>query len=79
MSFGSSKPILEGYTDANMAGDLDGRKSTSRYLFMNAHLVYKTLVNVQTPQLQNYQHKFILKQYMYWMINISYTQTGKLL
>ena len=49
LSFGSSKPILEGYTDANMAGDLDGRKSTSRYLFMNVHLVYKTLVNVQTP------------------------------
>ena len=46
LSFGSSKPILEGYTDANMAGDLDGRKSTSRYLFMNAHLVCKTLVNI---------------------------------
>uniref|UniRef100_A0A2N9GFS8 Integrase catalytic domain-containing protein n=1 Tax=Fagus sylvatica TaxID=28930 RepID=A0A2N9GFS8_FAGSY len=29
----SSKPVLEGYTDADMAGDLDGRKSTSGFLF----------------------------------------------
>jgi hypothetical protein len=33
LSFGSSKPVLEGYTDADMAGDLDGRKSTSGFLF----------------------------------------------
>ena len=33
LSFGSSKLVLEGYTDVDMAGDLDGRKSTSRYLF----------------------------------------------
>ena len=33
MSFSSSNPVLEGYTDADMASDLDGRKSTSRYLF----------------------------------------------
>jgi hypothetical protein len=33
LSFGSSKPVLEGYTNADMAGDLDGRKSTSRFLF----------------------------------------------
>jgi hypothetical protein len=33
LSFGRSKPVLEGYTDADMAGDLDGRKSTSRFLF----------------------------------------------
>ena len=25
--------MLEGFTDANMAGDLDGRKSTSGFLF----------------------------------------------
>ena len=31
------------------------------------------------PQLQNYQHKFILKQYMCGMISTSYTQTTKLL
>ena len=31
--FGCSVPVLEGYIDADMAGDLDGRKSTSRYLF----------------------------------------------
>ena len=31
--FGGSKPILEGFTDADMAGDLDGRKSTSGFLF----------------------------------------------
>ena len=31
--FGDSKPILEGYVDANWAGDLNGRKSTSGYLF----------------------------------------------
>ena len=32
-TFGDSKPILEGYVDANWVGDLDGRKSTSGYLF----------------------------------------------
>ena len=26
LSFGGSKPVLEGFTNANMAGDLDGRK-----------------------------------------------------
>ena len=33
LCFGKGKPVLKGYTDANMAGDLDGRKSTSGYLF----------------------------------------------
>ena len=33
LSFGKGNPVLEGYTDANMDGDLDGRKSTSGYLF----------------------------------------------
>ena len=33
LTFGDSKPILEGYVDANWVGDLDGRKSTSGYLF----------------------------------------------
>uniref|UniRef100_A0A2N9IN96 Integrase catalytic domain-containing protein n=1 Tax=Fagus sylvatica TaxID=28930 RepID=A0A2N9IN96_FAGSY len=33
LSFGSSKPVLEVYTDADMASDLDGRKSTSGFLF----------------------------------------------
>ena len=36
LSFGSSKLVLEGYTDADMAGDLDNRKSTSGYLFTSA-------------------------------------------
>ena len=29
LSFGESEPSLEGYTDFDMAGDLDCRKSTS--------------------------------------------------
>nr|KYP66486.1 Retrovirus-related Pol polyprotein from transposon TNT 1-94 [Cajanus cajan] len=33
LRFGGAKPILEGYTDADMAGDLDDRKSTSGYIF----------------------------------------------
>ena len=33
LSFGESEPSLEGYTDSDMVGDLDCRKSTSRYLF----------------------------------------------
>ena len=33
LCFGKGKPILEGYTDADKASDLDGRKSTSGYLF----------------------------------------------
>ena len=33
LSFRGSKPSLEGYTDSDMAGDLDCRKSTFGYLF----------------------------------------------
>lgn len=33
LSFGNGEPVLEGYTDADMAGDLDHRKSTSGYVF----------------------------------------------
>ena len=32
LSFGSGKPMLVGYTDSDMAGDMDTRKSTSGYL-----------------------------------------------
>lgn len=32
LCFGNGKPLLEGYTDADMAGDVDSRKSTSGYL-----------------------------------------------
>ena len=33
LCFGTSQPVLEGFTDADMAGDLDSRKSTSGYIF----------------------------------------------
>ena len=33
LCFGASNPILKGYTDSDMAGDLDKRKSTTGYLF----------------------------------------------
>ena len=33
LSFGSSKLVLEDYTNADMVGDLDSRKSTFGYLF----------------------------------------------
>ena len=33
LTFGDSKPVLEGYVDADWAGDLNGRKSISGYLF----------------------------------------------
>ena len=32
LTFGSGKPVLIGYTDSDMAGDVDNRKSTSGYL-----------------------------------------------
>ena len=32
LSFGCEKPVLVGFTDADMAGDIDSRKSTSGYL-----------------------------------------------
>lgn len=32
LCFGDDKPVLVGYTDADMAGDIDSRKSTSGYL-----------------------------------------------
>ena len=34
LTFGDSKPILEGYVDADWAGDLNGRKSTSGYYLL---------------------------------------------
>ncbi|KAI3740618.1 hypothetical protein L2E82_31087 [Cichorium intybus] len=33
LCYGGAKPIVKGYTDADMAGDLDNRKSTSSYVF----------------------------------------------
>ena len=33
LTFGDSQLVLEGFVDADWAGDLDGRKSTSGYLF----------------------------------------------
>ena len=33
LCFKGSDPILKGYTDTDMAGDLDNRKSTTGYLF----------------------------------------------
>ena len=33
LCFGASNPILKGYTDSDIAGDLDNRKSTTGYLF----------------------------------------------
>ena len=33
LTFGVSILVLEGYVDADWAGDLDSRKSTSGYLF----------------------------------------------
>ena len=32
LTFGGGKPILVGYTDSDMAGDVDNRRSTSGYL-----------------------------------------------
>ena len=32
LTFGSGKPVLIGYTDSNMARDVNNRKSTSGYL-----------------------------------------------
>lgn len=34
LRFGDGKPILCGYTDADMAGDVDNRKSTSWYMMI---------------------------------------------
>ena len=33
LCFGASNSILKGYTDSDMAGDLDNRKSTTGYMF----------------------------------------------
>ena len=33
LCYGGCDPVLEGYTDADMAGDLNSRKSTSSYLY----------------------------------------------
>ena len=36
LCFGNDKIILDGYTDADMTGDLDNRKPTFRYLMIFA-------------------------------------------
>jgi hypothetical protein len=36
LCFGSSDPVLQGYTDADYAGDADSRKSTSEYMITYA-------------------------------------------
>lgn len=33
LCYGGGKPVLEGYTDAGMTGDLDNKKSTLDYVF----------------------------------------------
>ena len=32
LCFGKGEPILDGFTDSDMAGDVDSQKSTSGYL-----------------------------------------------
>lgn len=32
LCFGKVEPVLVGFTDADLAGDVDSRKSTSRYM-----------------------------------------------
>ena len=32
LCFGDGKPMLDGFTDSDMAGDIESRKSTSGYL-----------------------------------------------
>ena len=34
LCFGSSEPMLDGYTDSYMTGDVDSRKSISRFLMI---------------------------------------------
>ena len=46
LTFGDSKPILEGYVDADWAGDLDDRKSTSGYLFTFAGGIYIMAIKI---------------------------------
>ena len=38
LCFGGAKLVLEGYTDSDMTGDLDSRKSTSGFLFIFAEV-----------------------------------------
>ena len=40
LTFGDSKPILEGYVDADWASDVDGRKSRSGYLLLQGELYH---------------------------------------
>jgi hypothetical protein len=44
--FGNNKPVLDGYTDADMTGDVDFRKSTSGYLmkFARGVVLWKSML-----------------------------------
>ena len=44
LCFGNSKPLLVGYTDVDMASDVDSRKSTSGYLitFVGGAVAWKS-------------------------------------
>ena len=48
LSFGCSIPVLGGYIDSDMAGDLDGRKSTFGYLFTFARELYHSSQNCRS-------------------------------
>ena len=50
LCFGSGEPILKGYSDADMAGDLDSRKSTLRFLMTFAGGTSYRYVLLYQPQ-----------------------------
>lgn len=50
LCYGGSKPLLEGYRDADMAGDIDSRKFSSRYQLIFFYFFYTVLVDIDSPQ-----------------------------
>ena len=49
--FEGSDPILKGYTNADMAGDLDNRKSTTGYLFtFSGGAILLSLIHISDPR-----------------------------
>eukprot|EP00253_Pinus_taeda_P022625 PITA_22625 len=47
LCFGHDKTVLEGFTDVDMAGDMDTRKSTTRYLYTFAGATISCMLRLQ--------------------------------
>ncbi|KAL6318202.1 hypothetical protein AAG906_035707 [Vitis piasezkii] len=66
LTFGSGKPVLVGYTNSNMAGDVDNRRSTSGYLMTFSGGVVSCAIHLSKNSTFHARSKHIDVRY-HWM------------